>query len=87
MIKRADSSGSWYIYDYARLLRNPLGSVNQPLLADTSGAEGGADSSWYIDGLSNGFKLRNSSNFDNNSSGTYIYMAFADQPFKFSNSR
>ena len=46
--------------------------MNQPLLADTSGAEGGADSSWYIDGLSNGFKLRNSSNFDNNSSGTYM---------------
>ncbi len=87
MIKRTDTSGSWYIYDYVRLLRNPLGSVNQPLLADTSGSEGGADTSWYIDGLSNGFKIRNSSNFDNASSGTFIYMAFAEQPFKFSNAR
>ena len=87
MIKRIDANASWYIYDYARLLRNPLGVVNQPLLADANNAEGGADTSWYIDGLSNGFKLRNSSNFDNASGGTYVYMAFADQPFNFSNAR
>jgi hypothetical protein len=87
MIKRTDTTGSWYIYDYKRLLRNPLGSVNQPLLADTTGAEGGADASWYIDGLSNGFKLKNASNFDNASSGTYLYMAFAEMPFKYSNAR
>ena len=87
MIKRTDTTGSWYIYDYKRLLRNPLGSVNQPLLADTTGAEGGADASWYIDGLSNGFKLRNASNFDNASSGTYVYIAFAEMPFKYSNAR
>ena len=87
MIKRTDTTGSWYIYDYKRLLRNPLGSVNQPLLADTSGTEGGADASWYIDGLSNGFKLRNASNFDNASSGTYVYIAFAEMPFKYSNAR
>ena len=87
MIKRTDTTGSWYIYDYKRLLRNPLGSVNQPLLADTTGAEGGADASWYIDGLSNGFKLKNASNFDNASSGTYLYMAFAEMPEKYSNAR
>jgi hypothetical protein len=87
MIKRTDTTGSWYIYDYKRLLRNPLGSVNQPLLADTTGAEGGADASWYIDGLSNGFKLKNASNFDNASGGTYLYMAFAEMPEKYSNAR
>ena len=87
MIKRTDTTASWYIYDFARLLYNPLGSLNQPLLADTTGAEGGADASWYIDGLSNGFKLKNASNFDNASGGTYIYMAFAENPFKYSNAR
>ena len=46
------------------------------------------DSTDYsIDFVSNGFKIRNSSNLDNNSSGTYIYLAFAETPFKTANAR
>ena len=85
MIKRTDSTGSWYIYDITRLKYNPLGAVNQPLLADATNAEGGADSSWYLDFQSNGFRIRNSSNFDNANNGRFIYLAFASVPFKYSN--
>ena len=38
------------------------------------------------DFLSNGFKLRGTGG-DVNASGTYIYLAFAEQPFKYSNAR
>jgi hypothetical protein len=39
------------------------------------------------DFLSNGFKLRGTGNSSNNSGATYIYAAFAETPFKYSNAR
>ena len=40
-----------------------------------------------IDFLANGFKMRNTDNDINNSSGTYMYLAFAETPFKTANAR
>jgi len=40
-----------------------------------------------LDFLSNGFKTRDSEGSTNSSGGTYIYMAFAETPFKYSNAR
>ena len=41
-----------------------------------------------LDGLSNGFKLRYAGGTSiNTSGGTYIYAAFAENPFKYSNAR
>ena len=40
-----------------------------------------------LDFVSNGFKIRGSDNSVNGSGDTHIYLAFADQPFKFSNAR
>jgi hypothetical protein len=41
-----------------------------------------------IDFLSNGFKLRQyGAGYSNIASNTAIYLAFAEQPFKFSNAR
>ena len=40
-----------------------------------------------LDILSNGFKARKSDGFENGSGQTHIYMAFAEQPFKFANAR
>jgi hypothetical protein len=48
-------------------------------LADSSGSEG--TSGLTFDFLSNGFKLRTTSSAVNASGGTYIFMAFSDQPF------
>jgi len=52
-------------------------------MADTT-ADEGTDSD--IDILSNGFKNRRSST-SFNSAHEFIYLAFADQPFKFANAR
>jgi hypothetical protein len=41
----------------------------------------------FIDYLSNGFKIRSSGSNSNESSSNYIYMAFAEAPFKFANGR
>ena len=48
-------------------------------LEDTSGED--------IDILSNGFKPRDSAGAWNVSGGTYIYAAFAENPFKYANAR
>jgi len=77
MLKRTDSTSSWYMQDNKRQTFNVL---NTPLYADTADAEG-ASSDRLLDILSNGFKLRGSSTAINASGGTYIYMAFAESPF------
>jgi hypothetical protein len=75
MVKRTDSTSDWYIWDTSRDTYNVQAAT---LLADTAGAETSATS---IDGLSNGFKCR-SATVVNVSAGTYIYMAFAENPFQ-----
>ena len=77
MTKRTDSStgGSWQMYDNKRLGYNV---DNNQMKADKTNAE---DTSDGLDILSNGFKMRNSGNSYNASGATYIYMAFAENPF------
>jgi hypothetical protein len=70
--------------------RNSYNVVNKQLQADASGAEYSGDSNRDMDFLSNGIKFRNAAPngliFDN-SARTYIYIAFAETPFKYSNAR
>jgi len=75
MIKRTDSTSDWYIFDTSRDTYNVEAAT---LFADTSGTETSATS---IDGLSNGFKCR-STTVVNASGATYVYAAFASNPFK-----
>ena len=77
MTKSLDSTSSWHMFDNKRLGYN---SDNNPLAADTVFAEATTD---MIDILSNGFKLRIST--DPNVAETYIYMAVAEAPFVNSN--
>ena len=81
--KRADTSQSWYMMDNKR---NTFNVTNTFLRPDTSAAESNAVNS-IADFLSNGFKLRGNGNDVNASGGTYIYLAFAESPFKYSNAR
>ena len=81
MVKRTDSTGNWAIYDKTRDTTNVMGSE---LFANLSNAE--QSNSSDIDFLSNGFKMRRNYS-ENNSSGSYIYLAFAESPFKFANAR
>ena len=85
MTKRTDSTSNWWMIDTARSTYNQMADV---LLADSSGAEFASGTGWPgIDYLSNGFKLRGSASGINASGGTYIYMAFAENPFKYANAR
>jgi hypothetical protein len=82
MIKNATSAGSsWEMFDNARETFNLM---DLELLANSSNAEG---TYTYGDFVSNGFKLRSTNNGVNQSSATLIYMAFAENPFKYSLAR
>ena len=84
LIKRTDSSDNWMILDTKRAdvaNRNPVDNI---LESDTADAE---ESGLPCDLNSNGIKIRTTDAAFNADGGNYIYMAFADQPLKFANSR
>lgn len=78
MFKCTSASGTnWFIEDTSRNPYNPSGITLQ---ADTAAAE--ANNAPTIDILSNGFKLRSTYSSYNTNGATYIYAAFAENPFK-----
>ena len=77
LIKGADVVDDWYIFDNKRAGYNP--EVFR-LRANTTGAEVTGTNN-TVDHLSNGFKLRFTGGSINGSGSTYIYMAFAENPF------
>ena len=81
LLKDTDN-GDWLIYDTARNTFNLSGAYLQ---TNNSGVEGSESNG--IDILSNGFKNRNTFTNLNSSGNTYIYAAFAEQPFKYANAR
>ena len=83
MIKDITSSSHWMMYDNKR----PGYNNNYYLLVDTMFGGDGTDSPFQI--YSNGFSpLAASGGIINYPSGdTFIYMAFAETPFKYSNAR
>jgi hypothetical protein len=81
MWKRTDSTGGWTMIDADRSTYNEVG-VN--LAANSSNAESPYGQS---DILSNGFKMRNTYSDSNASGGTFIFAAFAENPFKYSLAR
>jgi len=77
MVKASSSAGyNWYIMD---TIRNTTNLVNNDITPNLSSVENTQD---MIDITSNGFKARVSASRINGSSITYIYMAFAENPFK-----
>jgi hypothetical protein len=83
LVKRATAVGSWFMFDTDR---SPYNVMNAKLSAENSGAED-SDTSWNIDFLSNGFKLRSPHVYMNSGSNTHVFLAFAETPFKYSNAR
>lgn len=83
MVKRTDNTtNDWGIFDSAR---EPNNQMIKGLKPDSSGTEYSGYN--YRDFLSNGFKWRNADSDINANGGTYIYAAFAESPFKFSNAK
>jgi len=83
MTKCSSSTGDWHITDTSRYPTNSSTSMGY-LDANTNGVEGNYN---IYDGLSNGFKVRDNGSQVNGSGATYIYMAFAENPFKYANAR
>jgi len=81
MIKRVDSTGDWLMNDAAR---SPSNVVGENVWANLSNAEAVSN---RLDLAAGGFKLRNNFAEHNASGGTYIFAAFAENPFKFANAR
>ena len=77
MVKKSSAVDDWVIFDSAR---DTFNVVNDWLFAQSSNAE--LTTAGSPDILSNGFKLRSTSGATNASSATFIYMAFAENPFK-----
>jgi len=78
IMKRTDSTGAWHIFDNKRSGYN---YANDVLQADATAAELSGQTYQFVDFLSNGFKNRRTTHGPNISGGTYIYMAFAENPF------
>jgi len=74
----------WHIIDTARSTYN---TAIADLLANASFSEADIGTSYPFDINSNGFKLRTSNSYVNNSGQTYIFAAFAEAPFKYSLAR
>ena len=87
IIKNADANASFFLQDNARDLYNPTYHVLKPNVSNAE--EAYTDGTDYNDFLSNGFKVARGgdpANF-NVSNNTYIYMAWAHNPFKYSLAR
>jgi len=87
LAKSSSVSGTnWMLIDNARDTINP---ANKWLKANSSDAEfspTNKGTGW--DFTSNGFKIRNhNDDFNSPSGNTWIYIAFAETPFKYSNAR
>jgi hypothetical protein len=84
MFKCTSLSGSqWVVYDAVRDSFNPVDSWLNPNRINAEGT----DSIYDVDFTANGFKIRNSDIAWNTSGASYIYLAFAENPFKYANAR
>jgi len=75
--KSSDAGDNWMMYDYKR----PGYNVTDEALHPNSAVGEYDNANANLDILSNGFKLRSSFGWVNQSSHTYMYMAFAKHPF------
>lgn len=85
LVKVTSVANRWVLFDSARSPTNPV-EEGQELNPDDSTAEGSSGTDCF-DFLSNGFKLRRTGDVFNTSGYNYIYLAFAEQPFKYANAR
>jgi len=83
LMVKSTGSGGWIINDNKRSPHNITGLTLYPNSTASEESYTGGASEW--DFLSNGFKNRDSGSAQNASGTSYIYMAFAENPFVASN--
>jgi hypothetical protein len=84
LFKQSSASGEyWHIMDTTR---SPYNGVDLDLYPNLANAES-TYSPPALDLLSNGIKFRTNNGAWNGSGATYIYAAFAENPFKYANAR
>jgi hypothetical protein len=83
MVKKSSATGNWLIFDTSR---SPYNVQADALFPNLSNAET-TTTSYNNDFLSNGFKIRTLDGSWNDSGVTYIYAAFAENPFTISRAR
>jgi hypothetical protein len=83
MFKGSTFDNNWYLVDSSVNAINVAGAGFKPNATDAQIAISTSENA--VDFLSNGFKLRNNAAavaFNNSSGQTFLYMAFAENPFK-----
>lgn len=83
LIKQSSAIRGWNIEDTSINSYNAMTTILQP----NDSAAQNTNTAWSVDALSNGFKIRTTDTGFNQSSGTYIYAAFAENPFNISLAR
>ena len=78
VIKRTDSTSNWTILDNKRYGYNQASVSPREMYTNSADAE---SNSGRIDIVSNGFKLRSVGTDANGNGNSYVYMAFAENPF------
>jgi hypothetical protein len=82
LVKASSTISQWPLWDAARNPYNVAGDLLYPNLSNAELVSG-----FDIDMVSNGFKFREAGGAGNDSGVTYIYAAFAENPFKYSLAR
>ena len=84
LIKDTTSAYNWLVFDSERSTYNIVNNVLHPNDLMTENGSGAFN---WLDFTSNGFKHRNTGLWHNKSGDTYIYAAFAENPFKTARAR
>ena len=79
--KVTSASSDWIMQDNKRSESGGSNQIRNYLFPNSSQAEVSSQDYFNIDFLSNGFKMRSTDGGANGSGQTYIYMAFAENPF------
>jgi hypothetical protein len=79
--KVTSASSDWIMQDNKRSESGGSNQIRNYLFPNSSQAEVSSQDYFNIDFLSNGFKMRSTDGGANGSGSSYIYMAFAENPF------
>jgi len=82
MVKCLTNTGSWFVLDNKR---DPHNEVVEELVWDTNAAK--VTNSNFMDFTATGFKLRSAGGAVNAAGQSYIFMAFAEDPYKYAEAR